>query len=191
MQKLKYIVKYLIPMISEPEQFWDFLAKEKNDMSKVDFMLSNIFFPMLGVMSLAVFLIAGLSGEGFFELQRAMTYMVPRLVAFFVGPYIAMFLLKESLSAFFGVPVPDRDRLQLYVFYSTGFLMVIEVLVALVPSIKFLQLASYYLIYITWCGAYTLIRVEEKRRWMFGLVAFLVIYFAPSLIKDLLILLQR
>lgn len=178
-------------MISEPEQFWDFLAKEKNDMSKVDFMLSNIFFPMLGVMSLAVFLIAGLSGEGFFELQRAMTYMVPRLVAFFVGPYIAMFLLKESLSAFFGVPVPDRDRLQLYVFYSTGFLMVIEVLVALVPSIKFLQLASYYLIYITWCGAYTLIRVEEKRRWMFGLVAFLVIYFAPSLIKDLLILLQR
>ncbi len=191
MQKLKYIVKYLIPMISEPEQFWDFLAKEKNDMSKVDFMLSNIFFPMLGVMSLAVFLIAGLSGEGFFELQRAMTYMVPRLVAFFVGPYIAMFLLKESLSAFFGVPVPDRDRLQLYVFYSTGFLMVIEVLVALVPSIKFLQLASYYLIYITWCGAYTLIRVEEKRRWMFGLVAFLVIYFAPSLIKDLLIFLQR
>lgn len=191
MQKLKYIVKYLILMISEPEKFWDFLAKGKSEMSKVDFMQSSIFLPMLGVMSLAIFLISGVAGEGFFDLQHAMTYMVPRLVAFFVGPYIAMFLLKESLPAFFGVPVPDRDRLQLYVFYSTGFLMLIEVLIALVPSIKFLQLASYYLIYITWCGAYTLIRVEEKRRWVFGLVAFLVIYFAPSLVKDLLVYLQK
>lgn len=178
-------------MTSEPEQFWGFLSKGKDPMSKTDFMQSNIFLPLLGVMSLAIFLIAGLSGEGFFDLQHAMTYMVPRLVAFFAGPYIAMFLLKEMLPAFFKMPSPDRDRLQLYVFYSTGFLMLVEVFVALIPSIKFLQLASYYLIYITWSGSFTLIRVEEKHRWVFGFVAFLVIYFAPSLIRDFVVFMQR
>lgn len=178
-------------MTSGPEQFWGYLAKGKDPMSKPDFMQGNIFLPMLGLLALLLFLIAGISGEGVFDLQHAMTYMVPRVVAFFVGPYIAMFLLKELLPAFFNMPNPDRDRLQLYVFYSTGFLMLVEVFVALVPSIKFLQLAGYYLIYITWSGAYTLIRVEEKRRWLFGFVAFLVIYFSPSLIKEFVLLMQR
>ena len=178
-------------MTSQPENFWGYLAKGKDPLSKTDYMQSVIFLPMLGVMSLSVFLIAGFSGEGFFDLQHAMTYMVPRLVAYFVGPYIAMFLLRELLPAFFGVPSPDRDRLQLYVFYSTGYLMLVEVALALIPSIKFLQLANYYLIYITWCGAFTLVRVEEKRRWVFGFVAFLIIYYAPSLLKDILIFMQR
>lgn len=178
-------------MISSPEQFWSYLAKGKDDMSKSDFMQSNIFLPLLGVMALAIFLIAGLSGQGPFDLQHAMTYMVPRLVAFFVGPYIAMFLIKEVLPAFFHVPAPDRNRLQLYVFYCTGFLMLVEVFVTMVPSIKFLQFANYYLIYITWSGAYTFIRVEEKRRWVFGFMAFVIIYFAPSLIKDFVVFMQR
>lgn len=190
-QKLKNIVKYLISMTSEPENFWGYLAKGKDNMSKPDFMQSNVFLPLLGMMALALFLIAGFAGEGFFDLQHAMTYMVPRLVAYFVGPYIAMFLLKELLPSVFHMQSPDRDRVQLYVFYSTGFLMVVEVFVALIPSIKFLQLANYYLIYITWCGAYTLIRVEETRRWIFGFVAFVVIYFAPSLIKDFVLFMQR
>lgn len=190
-QKLKLIVKYLISMTSEPGQFWGYLAKDKDQMSKPEFMQNNVFLPYLGMMALALFVIAGLSGEGIFDLQHAMTYMVPRLVAYFVGPYIAMFLLKEALPLVFGVPAPNRDRLQLYVFYSTGFLMLVEIFVAMVPSIKFLQLASYYLIFITWNGAFTLIRVEEKKRWIFGFVAFLVIYFAPSLVKDFVIFMQR
>lgn len=178
-------------MTSGPEQFWGYLSRGKDQMSKTEYMQSNIFLPMLGLMSLAIFLIAGLSGENFFDLQHAMTYMVPRLVAFFVGPYIAMFLLKEMLPVVFKTESSDRDRLQLYVFYSTGYLMLVEVFMAMMPSIKFLQLASYYLIYITWSGAFTLVRVEEKRRWVFGFVAFIVIYYAPSLVRDFVVFMQR
>lgn len=190
-QKLKNIIKYLISITVDPEPFWIHLSKGKDEMSKTEFMQSGIFLPLLGIMSLALFVFSGFAGEGSFDLQHAMTYMVPRLVGYFAGPYIAMFLLKEVLTSFFKIELPDRDRLQLYVFYSTGYLMMVEMFVALFPSIKFIQLFSYYLIKITWSGAFTLIRVEEQRRWIFGFVSFVVIYYAPSLLCRLVTMMQH
>ncbi len=192
MDKAKYIVKYLISLVTRPEQTWLYLAQGEVPESKPQHMHTNYYLPLLGFMSLWLFLAAGMGGEETFSLQEGMTSMVPAAVAYFVGPYLAMFLLRELLAtSYFKLKQPDNDRLQLYVFYSTSYLMLVEMAASLLPTIAFVRLAAYYLIYITWTGASTMIRVEEHRRWIFGFFAFLVIYFSPSVVIRILQFMQH
>ena len=192
MDKAKYIVKYLISLTTQPEQTWLYLAKEDVEEAKPQFMQTNYYLPLLGFMSLFIFVVAGMAGEGSFSLPNGMTSMVPATVAFFVAPYLAMFILRELLpTGWFKLPNPDQDRLQLYVFYSTSYLMLVEMVASLMPSFAFIRLAAYYLIYITWTGATIMVRVDERKRWLFGFVAFIVINFSPSIIISLLKFMQR
>ena len=119
-----------------------------------------------------------------------MTQMVPVLVAYFIGPYLALILIKQVLVNLFDLPNPDKDRLIIFVFYSTSFLIALEMLMAVFPAIRFFQFIALYLVYITWNGSHTYIRVAEKRRWLFGFVSFLVIFFSPSFVQHLLQFLQ-
>lgn len=192
MDQVKYIIKYLISLVTQPEQTWLYLAKGEVNESKPQYMQTNYYLPLLGFMSLFLFLAAGFGTETGFDLKVGMTSMVPAAAAYFVGPYLAMFLLRELLtSGFFKMQKPDHDRLQLYVFYSSSYLMLVEMAASLIPTIAFVRLAAYYLIYITWTGAHTMIRVEENRRWMFGFLAFAIIYFSPIVVIRILQFMQH
>ena len=156
-------------------------------------MMWNYFYPLLGFMSLVIFLFAGWRSpnpEVSFDFQYAMTKMIPVLVAYFLGPYLALVLIKLTLIHIFELPNPDKDRLTNFVFYSTSFLMAIEMLMAVFPAIRFFEFIALYLIYITWNGSHIYIRVAEQRRWLFGFMSFLIIFFSPSLIQHLLEFLQ-
>lgn len=194
MNQIKYIVRFLISLISEPEQTWNYLATEGTKESKPDYMLWNYYYPLLGFMSLVLFVFAGLRGpadsDASFDIQYGMTQMVPVLVAYFVGPYLALLLIKQALVNIFELPNPDKDRLMNFVFYCTSFLMALEMLMAVFPAIRFFQFIALYLVYITWNGSHVYIRVEERRRWLFGFLSFLVIFFSPSIIQHLLQFLQ-
>ena len=193
MTQFKYIVKFLIALITQSEQAWNYLSNAEIKESKPDYMLWNYYYPLLGFMSLVVFLCAGWRGpnpEVSFDFQHGMTQMVPILVAYFVGPYLALILIKQALVVLFDLPNPDKNRLINFVFYSTSFLMALEMLMAAFPAFRFFQFIALYLVYITWNGSHTYIRVEEKRRWLFGFVSFLVIFFSPSIIQHLLQFLQ-
>lgn len=192
MDKANYIVKYLISLTTQPEQTWLYLAKGEVNESKPQYMQTNYYLPLLGFMSLFVFCTAGFGGEDGFSLEAGMKSMVPVLVAYFVSPYIAMFVLKELLpTQYFKMQNPDNDRLHLYVFYSTSYLMLVEMAASLLPSLSFIRLAAYYLIYITWTGSHTMIRVEEHRRWIFGFLSFVIIYASPSIVIWILQFMQR
>lgn len=192
MNQFKYIVKFLIALTTQSEQTWNYLANTETKESKPSYMLWNYYYPLLGIMSLVIFIFAGRRGnpETSFDFQYGMTEMVPLLVAYFVGPYLAMNLIKLALVNLFELPNPDKDRLTNFVFYSTSFLMAIEMLMAIFPAFRFFEFIALYLVYITWNGSHTYIRVAEKRRWLFGFVSFLVIFFSPSLIQHLLQFLQ-
>lgn len=192
MNKAKYIVKYLISLVTQPEQTWLYLSKGEVNESKPQYMQANYYLPLLGLMSLFIFCTTGSASEDGFSLEHGMKSMVPALVAYFVSPYIAMFILKEILpTQYFKVMKPDSDRLHLYVFYSTSYLMAVEMAASLIPSLSFIRLAAYYLIYITWTGAYTMVRVEEHRRWIFGFLSFAIIYASPSIVIWILQFMQR
>ncbi len=193
MTQFKDIVTFLISLISQSDQAWNYLATAEAKESKPDYMLRNYYYPLLGIMSLVVFIFAGLRSpdpEVNFDFQYGMMQMVPILVAYFVGPYLALMLIKQVLILLFELPNPDKDRLTNFVFYSTSFLMALEMLMAAFPAIRFFQFIALYLVYITWNGSHTYIRVAEKKRWLFGFVSFLVIFFSPSLIQHLLQYLQ-
>jgi len=180
-------------MISQPDELWNKLIKSETEESKPEFMQRNYYYPLLGIMALVVFVCAGLRGpesDTPFDIQHGMTKMVPVLVAYFVGPYLALFLVKEGLIHFFGLPNPDKARLSNFVFYSMSFLMALEMVLAVFPAILFFRFIALYLIYITWNGSHTYIRVEERRRWIFGFYSAVVIYFSPGVIETVLERLQ-
>ncbi len=183
----------MISLISQSDQAWNYLANAETKESKPDYMLRNYYYPLLGFMSLVVFICAGLrspDSETEFDFQYGMIQMVPILVAYFVGPYLALILIRQVLINLFELPDPDKVRLTNFVFYSTSFLMALEMLMATFPAIRFFQFIALYLVYITWNGSHTYIRVAEKKRWLFSFVSFVVIFFSPSIIQHLLQFLQ-
>lgn len=172
-------------MITQPEQMWQYLAQARGAETRPDAVQKNYYLPLLGYMSLVVFLCAAFRGpetDVTFDYQYGMKQMVPLLIAYFLGPLVAILVFNLSLRHLFGMEDPDKDRVQLFVFYCTSFLMALEILEALIPSIRFLGLIFVYLVYITFSGASTYIRVEHNQRWKAGFVAFLLIWSCPNII---------
>ncbi len=191
MDKAKYIVKYLILLVTQPEETWGHLCKEDVQEAKPQYMMTNYYWPLLGFMALFIFLASGYSSVDGFNLQNGMTSMVPALVGFFIGPYLAMFLLKEILpTKLFGLTNPDQDRLHIFVFYCSSYLVLVEMACSMIPSIAFIRLAAYYLVYIIFTGTTTIVRVPNHS-WMFCFVSFAFIYFSPSLTIWILQLMQH
>lgn len=189
MNRLKYILKFLILLVYRSRELWDYLSNGEVDESSPDYMQRNFYLPLLGFMALEIFLCEGFhspAAGSTFDLQYGMLQMVPKLVAFFVGPYIAMMLLKELLVTWFKVEHPSKDRVNLFVFYNTSFLVALEMLLAFAPAIRFFWFIVLYLLYLTWSGASTYIRVGEHQRWVFSLASALVIYYSSHLLITLL-----
>jgi len=192
MDKAKYIVKYLILLVTQPEETWLHLSSDDVQEAKPQYMMTNYYWPLLGFMTLFIFVVSGFSGTEGFDLEHGMTTTIPALVGYFIGPYLAMFLLKELLpTRFFGVKEPDQDRIHLFVFYSTSYLVLVEMACSLIPTIAFVRLAAYYLVYITWTGTSTLIRVPDTRRWRYGFFSFAAVYFSPVVVIRILQFMQR
>ena len=185
MEQARYILRFLILLISHPQQLWEYLTTDGVEESKPDYVQRKYFFPLLGFMALVIFLCEGFhhaSPDTAFDLQFGMTKMVPCLVAFLVGPYLAMMLLKELLVRFYKMSHPNSARIHLFVLYSTSFLMALEMLLAFIPSIRFFSFIVVYLIYITWTGSTSIIRIQEHHRWVFGFLSAVIIYFSSHLL---------
>lgn len=193
MNSILFIVQFFIRLVSEPRTTWLELAETQDEHYKPDQMMQRYYYPLLGLMSLVIFLATALRSPGSelkFDYQYGMMQMVPILVAYFVGPYLAILLLKLSLAHFFALPHPDKGRLSLFVFCSTSVLMAVEAAMAMIPTIWFTQFFAVYLFVITWKAAPQFIRIDESDCWKFGFLSSVIIYFSPSVIRHLLVVMQ-
>lgn len=190
MNQLKYICQTLLALILQPEETWQRLAKSRGPETQPEEVQKDFFLPLLGYMSLIVFVCAALRGQGTFDYQLGMKSTVPVLIAYFMGPFLSIMLLNLTLTNIIQMPHPDKNRVQVYVYYCTSFLMVAEVLLALIPSVKFFKFIILYLLYITFGGSVTFIRVPQDRRWFFGIIAFALIWSCPWVISALMHRLQ-
>lgn len=189
MERAKYIVKFLIMLAARPQELWEYLCSDGVEESDPDYVQRNYYFPLLGFMALEVLVCEGLysaEADSIFNLQQGMLLMVPRLVAFLVGPYLAMMVLKMLLTKFFDMPNPSQRRLHLFAFYCNSFLMALEMLLAFIPSIRFFWFIVFYLLYITWTASTSIIRVDVKHRWVFGFLSSVIIYFSSHLVMSLI-----
>lgn len=187
---LKHIVRILLPLITHPEQMWQYLDKAHGAETKPDEMQKDYFIPFLGWMSLIVFLCAAFRSPDSaisFDYQYGMKQMLPQLIAYFLGPMLAAMMINTLLKRWLMSGLtPDKDRVLLFVYYCTGFLMALEILVACVPSFKFFSLIFIYLVYITFSATSTYIRVGHRRRWITGFITFIIIWFCPNMIMWLM-----
>lgn len=192
MKSIKNIIRILLSLTLHPEEFWQYLATEAGDDAKPDKVQSSYFLPLLGYMSLVTFLCAAFRSpeETTFDYQYGMMQMVQPLTAYFLGPFISILLLPTILG-YFKSPVASKDCIQLFVYYSTSFLMALEMLTALIPSIRFISFIVVYLLYITFSGMSTYVPIAPTRRWITGFMSFFVIWAGPTFIMKLMQLLQR
>lgn len=187
-QQLKYILKYLLSLINEPEQTWNYLKDGDVDESKPDYMQNNYYLPMMGVVALLLFLMKGWGTP--FDIEHAMKTVVSFLAAFFLSPYLASFLLNQTYGRMKQMEF-DKDKLQIFVGYCLSFLMLVNLFSASFPTIKFLTFCSLYLFYIIWCASDVFMGIEEKERWKFTAIAFFMIWLSPIIIEKLMSLMTR
>lgn len=189
MEQAKYIVKFLLMLISHPETLWEYLTSgEEVEESKPDYMQQHFYLPLLGFMALFIFLCEGFhgaEGDAMFNLQFGMKQMVPCLVAFLVGPYLAQLLIKMLLEIHYKVPNPNKEHTHLFVFYCTSFLIALEMLLAFIPSFRYLSIIVFYIVYLTWTGSTTIIKVDEKHRWVFCVLSALIIWVSSYLVMHI------
>ena len=183
MQQIKYIIKYLLSLISEPEQTWQYLSVGDVDESKPDYVHSNYYLPLMGVIAVGIFLLSGLGLE--FSIEKAMKAIVRFLSSYFAGPYFAVLILRILTKRWFSLEL-EEYKLQVFVYYSMSFLMLIQLFAAAFPNCRFSSISSLYLFYIIWCSADFFKDVMEHYRWKFSTVCFFVIWAAPRIIEYLI-----
>lgn len=188
MKQLKYIIKYLISLITNPEQTWNYLADEDVDEANPEYVQTNFYLPMLGVVSVFVFVINGWGSP--FNLEHAMKSAIPFIVAYFASQYLSEFLMQKTYQKFKGSEF-DKDRLNVLVLYGLSYLMLVALFTTLFPQIKFLSFCSIYLVYIVWASADKFMNIPLKDKVKFTAISFFIIWMSPAIIERLMSMMER
>lgn len=182
-QQLSYILKYLLSLINEPQQTWNYLKDGDVDEAKPEYMQNNYYYPMLGVVALVIFLLKGWGSP--FDIEHAMKAAVSFAAAYFLSTYLANIVLKQTCSRFMGM-TPDENKLQVFIGYCLSYLMLVDLVSAWFSHFKFLAFCALYLIYIIWYASDEYFGVNEKARWRFSAIAFFEIWLSPIVIERLM-----
>ena len=128
MQQLKYIIKYLLSLINDPEQTWKYLKDGDVDESKHEYMQNNYYLPLMGVVALFIFLKTGWGDR--FDIETAIKAATSFAAAFFVGPILANVLMRQTYGRVMNFKF-DNEKLNLFIGYSLSFLMLVRMFSAI------------------------------------------------------------
>ena len=137
----KNIVSSLFALVAAPGKAWQSISSKEE--SQATF-LNGYLYPIMGITALSVFV--NLLNDQF-TLEKALKLMTIDFVKFFVGFYIASFLIDELLQKFF-----DREKnpkqVQLFVGYTLSVYMLITIFLNLFMGMfSFLRFAPLYIMY--------------------------------------------
>lgn len=188
MQQLKYILKFLLSLINESQQTWNSLKDENANESKLEYMQTNYYLPMMGVVALLIFVLVGWGSP--FDIEHAMKDAVSFLAAFFLSPYLANVVLRKAFAKFMNITF-DKEKLQVFISYSLSYLMLVRLFTATFPHIKFLTFCSLYIFYIVWSASDVYMGVPEKNRWKFTAMASIAMLLSPIVVEEIMSLMIR
>ena len=123
MQQLKYIIKYLLSLINDPEQTWKYLKDGDVDESKHEYMQNNYYLPLMGVVTLFIFLKTGWGDT--FDIETAIKAATSFAAAFFIAPILANVLMRQTYGKVMNFEF-DNEKLNLFIGYSLSFLMLVR-----------------------------------------------------------------
>ena len=158
----KNIVSSLFALVAAPGKAWQSISSKEE--SQATF-LNGYLYPIMGITALSVFV--NLLNDQF-TLEKALKLMTIDFVKFFVGFYIASFLIDELLQKFF-----DREKnpkqVQLFVGYTLSVYMLITIFLNLFMGMfSFLRFAPLYIIYVIWEGSIYYMVIIENMRLLFS-----------------------
>lgn len=162
-------------LISSPAKAWEEINLE--DRRKV---FTAFVYPMIGLCGLSFFLgtifDTGLTAIGF---QRAMTQCCAVFVGLFGGYFLAAYAVNKLAVTMF----QQEDNIQLvqqFVGYAMVVTFVLDIISGVLPDIFILRcIFQFYVVFIVWEGAGKLMRVQEKIRMNYTIMASLFIIVCP------------
>ena len=180
----KNILSSLFALVAAPGKAWQSISSKEE--SQATF-LNGYLYPIMGITALSVFV--NLLNDQF-TLEKALKLMTIDFVKFFVGFYIASFLIDELLQKFF-----DREKnpkqVQLFVGYTLSVYMLITIFLNLFMGMfSFLRFAPLYIIYVIWEGSKYYMDINENKRLIFVVLSSLILIFSPDIIERFMFILM-
>jgi len=168
-------------LISSPAKAWEEISLEK-DRQKV---FVTFVYPMIGLCGLSVFagslLAKGWSGPESF--QYAMTRCCAVAVSLFGGYFLAAYLINAMRVRMLLMP-GDIPLVQQFAGYSLVVPFLLQIIIGVLPDFSIIGLLlQFYIVYVVWEGASTLMKVEEKDRLRFTIISSVLLIVCPTFIQ--------
>ena len=116
--------------------------------------------------------------------QTASLYALRGAVAFalsyFAGPRLASLIIALLCSRMAGMEL-ERRRLEVFVSYNMGVLILCDMFCALLPNFTFLTLVSMYVLYVALEGVDNFMQIGRMRG-MFAVISCVSSYLSPHVI---------
>ena len=178
---LNDIYKRLTGLIFKPGETWEqFSLQEENQ----DRFLWRFIYPLMGLIALSAFL-GILFTRKEFDFEVALKITLRTLISVVGGFFLGAYFLNEVWKSIFNQP-KNIELCRFFVGYSSALLFVMNMITALLPEFFFLQILVLYTVYIIWEGATGFMKVAEKERLKFTIIASLIVIVTPFVIEHVL-----
>lgn len=175
------IFKLAIQLISSPVQAWEEISLQEDKRS----VFTAFVYPMIGLCALSVFIgvIFRMGWSGPESFQAAMTQCCVVAVSLFAGYFLASYVINELGIRFWGLE-NDLPLIQQFAGYSLVVSFLTGIVTGLFPDLALLALLfQFYIVYIVWVGAGTLLQIREESRLGFTLVTSVLLIACPAIIE--------
>ncbi len=167
-------------LISSPTRAWEEISLE--DRRRV---FTLFVYPMIGLCGLS-FLIGSLIAVGWSgpqSFQYAMTRCCAVAVSLFGGYFLAAYLINAVWTRFFSGP-GNLPLAQQFAGYAMVVLFLIKIVVGVWPDFNVLALlVQFYTLYVVWVGSRALLKIDDKSRLQFTVVASVLLLLCPFVIQ--------
>lgn len=188
MEELRCIIHYVRGLLAHPTETWKELSDPEQPAANLDYMQRNFYYPLLGAGTLLISLLHGngvmlrspLPADAPFSLEFALRGAVAFALSYFAGPRLASLLISLFCSRLGGLEL-DRRRLEVFVTYNMGILILCDMFCALLPNFTFLTLISMYVLYVALEGVDNFMQIGRMRG-VLAVVSCLSIYLSPHII---------
>lgn len=188
MEELRCIIHYVRGLFAHATETWRALAEPDEPAANLEYMQRNFYYPLLGIGSLLIFILHGngvmlnspLKGDDPFSLEFALRGSVAFALSYFAGPRLATLMIGLFCNKLAAMQL-DRRKLEVFVSYNMGLLIVFDMFCAFLPNLTFLTLMSVYVLYVAFEGIDNFMQITRMRG-VLAVVSCASIYAAPHII---------
>lgn len=175
-------------MMFSPSEMWEALDQNEGKENEPEAVFTNYYMPLLGMVSLVLFLRSGYAGDwGAFNYGLALKTVTLFAVRFFMLPFLVGYVFREAAAYWKMMPSKFiTSRLQVFVLYCFSYIMFVSIAQSMLPGIKFVSLVALYLVVIALHGSEKYLRVYDDFILTVTILSTIVICYSPSILSRII-----